>query len=91
MSIGNFDTENISKQTSLAMWISFAVMAFLLIWCFVIPPRGENAEAILKGCALLYAIIPSAIVREAIKEGRGKDITFKHKDTEIQINDNDDE
>ena len=83
MSIGSFDTQNITRQTSLAMWITFAIMAMLLIWCFMIPPRGENAEEILKGCVLLYAVIPSAIVREALKEGKGAKLT--HGDMHVEI------
>lgn len=83
MSIGNFDTENITKQTSIAMWLSWGVMVMLLIWCFMIPPRGENAEEILKACVLVYTVIPSAIVREALKEGKGAKI--QHGDTHIEI------
>ena len=83
MSIGNFDTENITRQTSIAMWLSWSVMVILLIWCFMVPPRGENAEYILKACVLVYTVIPSAIVREALKEGKGAKLT--HGDTHIEI------
>lgn len=83
MSIGNFDTENITRQTSIAMWLSWGVMVMLLIWCFMIPPRGENAEYILKACVLVYTVIPSAIVREALKEGKGAKI--KVGQTEINV------
>lgn len=83
MSIGNFDTGNITKQTSIAMWLSWVVMVVLLIWCFIIPPRGENSEEILKACVLVYAVIPSAIVREALKEGKGAKLT--HGETHIEI------
>ena len=83
MSIGNFDTENITRQTSIAMWLSWGFMVLLLTWCFVIPPRGENAEEILKACVLVYAVIPSAIVREALKEGKSAKLT--HGETNIEI------
>ena len=85
MCIGNFNSDNIAKETSLAMWVSFLVMVILLVWCFIVPPRGENAAETLKACALLYAVIPSAIVREAIKEGKGKNFQIKHGDTSIEI------
>lgn len=83
MSIGNFDTDNITKQTSIAMWLSWGFMVLLLVWCFIIPPRGENSEEILKACCLVYAVIPSAIVREALKEGKGAKLS--HGDTHIEI------
>lgn len=87
MSIGNFDTNNITRQTSIAMWLSWGFMVLLLTWCFVIPPRGENAEEILKACVLVYSVIPSAIIREALKEGKGA--KFTHGDTHIEISDDD--
>lgn len=87
MSIGNFDTDNITRQTSIAMWLSWGFMVLLLTWCFVIPPRGENAEEILKACVLVYSVIPSAIIREALKEGKGAKIS--HGDTNIEIKDYD--
>lgn len=83
MSIGNFDTSNITKHTTIAMWLSWGVIVALLIWCFVIPPRGENAEYILKACTLVYAVIPAAVAREAFKEGRGAKYT--HGSTTIEI------
>lgn len=83
MSIGNFDTSRIEKHTTIAMWLSWGVIVALLIWCFVIPPRGENAEFILKACTLVYAIIPMAVAREAYKEGKGA--RFTHGDTHIEI------
>lgn len=88
MSIGNFNTNNITKQTSIAMWLSWGFMVLLLVWCFIIPPRGENAEEILKACILLYLIIPSAIAREAIKEGRSTKL--KHGETELTIGEDND-
>ena len=87
MSIGNFDTDNITRQTSIAMWLSWGFMVILLVWCFIIPPRGENAEEILKACVLVYSVIPSAIIREALKEGKGAKIS--HGDTNIEIKDYD--
>lgn len=85
MSIGRFNTDNITRQTSIAMWLSFSVIVLLLMWCFVVPPRGEHAAEILKACTLVYAIIPSAIVREAIKEGKG--VKYTHGDASFEVKD----
>lgn len=87
MSIGSFDTQNITKQTSIAMWLSWGFMVLLLIWCFIIPPRGENAEEVLKACVLVYSVIPSAIVREALKEGKAA--KFTHGETHVEISNQD--
>lgn len=87
MSIGNFDTNNITRQTSIAMWIAFAVTVILLIWAFVVPPKGDINASVLKACTLIYTIIPFAIAREALKEGKGAKIS--HGDTNIEIKDYD--
>lgn len=84
MSIGSFNTDNITRHTSIAMWLSWIVIVILLIWCFIIPPRGENSEDILKACTLVYAVIPAAVCREALKEG--KSAKMAHGDTHIEIN-----
>ena len=89
MSIGNFDTENITKQTTVALWAVFIIMAGMIIGGFVTPPPGDIPESILKALPWPFSIAVIAVVREAIKEGRGAKIT--HGTTVIDINKNDNE
>lgn len=89
MSIGNWNSENITKQTTYALWAVFLIMAALIVVGFIIPPPGEIPESVLKTMPWLFSISVVAVIREAIKEGRGAKIT--HGQTVIDINSNDNE
>lgn len=87
MSIGNFDSRNVTKQTTVLLWMSFAIVVILAIWGFVVPPKGEIHESVLKIATIIFGFAPVAVTREAIKEGIG--IKMKHGETELEIRDND--
>lgn len=87
MCIGKFNTENISLQTSVALWLVFIVIAVLGFWGFICPPKGVIDASVLKIATILFGIAGLAIVREALREAftRGVDAKVKHGDTEIEI------
>lgn len=84
MKIDNFDTANITKQTTVALWTIALICIGLGIGGFITPPPGEIHDSVLKFCALLVVVCVVAVVREAIKEGRG--IKVKHNDTTVEVN-----
>ena len=84
MSLGNFDTANITKQTTLALWAIALICIGLGIGGFITPPPGQIDTSVLKFCAILGGISILAVIREAIKEGRG--IKVKHNDTTLEVN-----
>lgn len=84
MSIGNFDTANITKQTTLIFWVISIICIGLGIGGFLAPPQGQIHSSVLSFCAMLGGIGIVAVIREAIKEGRG--ITVKHNDTTLEVN-----
>ena len=87
MSCGNFDTANITKQTTMALWAIALICIGLGIGGFITPPPGEIHASVLKFCAMLGGIGVLAVIREAIKEGRG--IKVKHNDTTVEVNHSD--
>lgn len=87
MSIGVFNSNNISAHTTMALWLCFIITIALGIWGFVCPPKGIIDESILKYSTLLLGFVTAAITREAIKEGMG--VKLRHGETELEIADND--
>lgn len=87
MSIGQFDSENITRHTTLALWITFGITAGLGVWGFVCPPKGVIDGSVIKFSMILFGIAALAVAREAIKEGLG--VKLSHGDTVLEITDND--
>lgn len=83
MKINDFDTQNITKQTTFALWTIACVCIGLAIGGFVTPPPGQIDNSVLKMCAILSGFALLAVVREALKEGRG--IKVQHNDTTIEL------
>lgn len=79
-------TGNITTNTTIALWTFALVTVGLAIWSAICPPKGVIDKSILEFGALMSFFATIAVVREAIKEGRGA--TIKHGETEININDN---
>lgn len=88
MSIGNWNSENITKQTTYALWASFIVLAGLIIGGFITPPPGQIPDSLQKVLPWPFSIAVLAVIREAVKEGRGAKIT--HGNTVIEVNKDDD-
>lgn len=84
MSIGKFDTKNVTKQTTILLWCSFFLTVVMGFWAFVVPPKGIIDESVLKLSTILFGFAPVSVVREAIKEGIG--VKMRHGETEIEVN-----
>lgn len=87
MSVGNFDTNNITRQTTIFWWVCFGLTAGLGIGSFFCPPVGEISKSVLEFSAWIFGFMSVAVAREAIKEGLG--VKFKHGETEMEIKDMD--
>lgn len=83
MSIGNFDTHNISKHTTIAMWVFAIITVGLGIYSAICPPEGVIDKSVLTFGALMAGFATLAVAREAIKEGLG--VKYTHGDTHIEI------
>lgn len=89
MSIGNFDTSRITKQTTIMLCVLIGITAGLIICSVMIPPPGKmNDPELLKLVPWTFAFCTLFVAREAIKEGLG--VKYTHGDTHIEI-DNDKE
>lgn len=87
MSIGNFDTQNITKQTTILSWLTWGLTAGLFVWGFLCPPRGQIDQSILQAACILLAMLGVIVAREAVKEGFGAKIS--HGQTTIELKDTD--
>ena len=89
MSIGNFDTGNISTHTTIALWVFAGVTVGLGIYSAICPPQGVIDKSIFEFGALMAGFATLAVTREAIREGLG--VKYKHGETEVEINKKNDE
>lgn len=87
MSIGVFDTKNITRTTTIIWWVCFTLVAVLGLGSWMCPPKGEIHKSVLELTAWVFGFMALAVAREAIKEGLG--VKFKHGDTEVEIIDKD--
>lgn len=84
MSIGNFNTDRISRQTTIMLCVLIGITAGLIICSVMIPPPGEmNDPELLKLVPWTFAFCTLFVAREAIKEGLG--VKYKHGNTEISV------
>lgn len=79
------ETKNISKTTTILLWIFGLTTIALLTASFIVPPTGEISPSVLKGAAILFAFATLAEAREAIREGLGVKLT--HGNTTIVVQD----
>ena len=79
------ETKNISKTTTVLLWIFGLSAIFLFVASFVVPPTGVIDPSILKAGALLFAFATLAEARDAIREGLGVKLT--HGQTTVEIHD----
>lgn len=87
MSIGRFDTNNITKQTSVLSWLTWGLTTVLFVWGFICPPKGDIPESVLKASCILLAMLGIIVAREAFHEGFGAKIT--HGQTSVEFSDKD--
>lgn len=79
------ETKNISKTTTILLWIFGLTTIALFVASFIVPPTGEISPSVLKAAALLFAFATLAEAREAIREGLGVKLTHGH--TTIEVHD----
>ena len=79
------ETRNISKTTTVLLWIFGLTTIALFAASFIVPPTGEISPSVLKAAALLFAFATLAEAREAIREGLGVKLTHGH--TTIEVHD----
>lgn len=79
------ETKNISKTTTILLWIFGLTTIALFVASFIVPPTGEISPSILKAAAVLFAFATLAEAREAIREGLGVKLT--HGQTTIEVHD----
>lgn len=83
MSIGNFNTGNISTHTTIALWVFAGVTVGLGVYSAICPPQGVIDKSIFEFGALMAGFATLAVAREAIKEGLG--VKYTHGDTTVEI------
>ena len=79
------DTKNVSKTTTVLLWIFGLATISLFVASFIVPPTGVIDPSILKAAALMFAFATLAEAREAIREGLGVKLTHGH--TTIEVHD----
>lgn len=79
------ETQNVSKTTTVLLWIFALTTIALFVASFCVPPTGEISPTVLKGSAVLFAFATLAEAREAIREGLGVKLTHGH--TTIEVHD----
>lgn len=79
------ETKNVSRQTTVLLWLFSIAAISLFVASFVVPPTGIIDPSVLKAGALLFAFASLAEAREAIREGLGVKLT--HGQTTIEVHD----
>ena len=78
-------TKNVTRTTTILLWLFGSTTIALLIASFVVPPTGIIDPSALKASAILFAFATLAEAREAIREGLGVKLTHGH--TTIEVHD----
>lgn len=78
-------TRNVTKTTTIILWICGLTTIALFVASFIVPPTGVIDPSALKADALLFAFATLAEAREAIREGLGVKLTHGH--TTIEVHD----
>ena len=79
------ETKNVTRTTTILLWLFGSTTIALLIASFVVPPTGVIDPSTLKAAAILFAFATLAEAREAIREGLGVKLTHGH--TTIEVHD----
>lgn len=76
-------TKNVTKATTVLLWIFGITTIGLFVASFLVPPRGEIDPSILRAAGILFAFATLAEAREAIREGLGIRLTHGHTTLEV--------
>lgn len=78
-------TRNVTKTTTIMLWICGLTTIALFVASFIVPPTGAIDPSIIRAAALLFAFSTLVEAREAIREGLGVKLTHGH--TTIEVHD----
>lgn len=78
-------TRNITRTTTVLLWIFSLSTIGLFVASFLVPPTGVIDPSVLKASAVIFGLATLAEAREAIREGLGVKLT--HGDTTVEIHD----
>lgn len=70
-------------------WFFSIIGVIMMIAGFLLPPIGQIDNSVLIGVGELNGTLAIGVVIKAIDKGRST--TFKHKDTQITINNDEDD
>ena len=88
MSIGNFDTTQIRKHTTIMLCLLIGINAGLIVYSVLLPPPGEiNDPELIDLVPWTFAFCTLFVVREAIYEGFG--VKYTHGSTMVEIDKDD--
>ena len=76
-------------EDKVIFYVCLGVAIALLATSFFLPPTGVIDPSILKAVAELLGFAALAIVGKNLADG--KEVTYKHGETEVTIGDNEDE
>ena len=79
------ETRNVTKTTTVLLWVFSITAIALFVASFLVPPRGVIDPSVLKAAALIFAFATLVEAREAIREGLGVKLT--HGQTTIEVHD----
>lgn len=88
MSIGKFNTDKISRQTTITLCVMIAFVIGISTYSAVCPPPGQIDDSIFKLIAWIFAFASLLVAREAIREGLG--LKYTKGDVTIEIDKSDD-
>lgn len=77
------------QEDKVIFYVCLGVAIALLATSFFLPPTGVIDPSILKAVAELLGFAALAIVGKNL--AMGKEVTFTHGDTKVEIGDNEDE
>lgn len=81
--------KNVSRTTSIALFICGGISILLIVVSFLMPPKGEISPSVLRAVGEIFAFATLAVVREAIKEGLS--VKASKGDASIEITQKDDQ
>lgn len=79
------ETRNITRSTTILLWVFGLSTIGLLVASFCVPPMGVIDPSVLKGGAIIFGFATLVEAREAIREGLGVKLT--HGNTTIEVHD----
>ena len=80
-------TKNVSKSTTIALWVCLGFSMALFVAAFFAPPKGEINQSVLRAVAEILGLAALFFAWGAVLEGLGVKLT--HGSTTIEVHDHD--